>query len=110
MALGRSALAEGGDVSAAERVCGMRHATITRWLVRPRAHAQTWHERSFRHLVLPHLQVDELRTRLRRHTQVLWLWVAIEVSARSGSGMAGTCQGCVAKMITDLYTWGYSAD
>jgi hypothetical protein len=42
------------------------------------AHAQTLHERSFYHLTLPHLQVDELRTRLRSHTQVLWLWVVID--------------------------------
>ena len=69
---------EGLDISAAERVCGIRHATITRWLVRAGAHAQTLHERSFRNLVLPHLHLDELRTRLRSHTQVLWLWVAID--------------------------------
>jgi transposase-like protein len=69
---------EGLDVSAAERVFGIRHAPITRWLVRAGAHAQTLHERSFRNLVLPHLQWDELRTRLRSRTQVLWLWVAID--------------------------------
>ena len=69
---------EGLDVSAAERVFGIRHATITRRLVRAGAHAQTLHERSFSNLVLPHLQLDELRMRLRSHTQVLWLWVAID--------------------------------
>jgi hypothetical protein len=78
VALVLSALAEGLDVSAAERVFGMRHATITCWLLRAGTHAQTLHERSFRNLVLPHLQLDELRTRLRRSTQVLWLWVAID--------------------------------
>jgi IS1 family transposase len=78
VALVLGALAEGLDVSAAERVFGIRHATITRWLVRAGAHAQTLHERSFRNLMLPHLQLDELRTRLRNHTQVLWLWVAID--------------------------------
>jgi hypothetical protein len=36
------------------------------------------HERSFCHLHLPHLQLDELRTRLRCATQVLWLWLAID--------------------------------
>jgi transposase-like protein len=71
-------LAEGLDLSAAERVFGIRHATIITWLLRAGAHAQCLHERSFRHLVLPHLQLDELRTRLRSHTQVLWLWVAID--------------------------------
>jgi IS1 family transposase len=73
-----SVLAEGLDPSAAERVFGFRHATITTWLSRAGEHAQTLHERSFCHLQLPHLQLDELRTRLRCATQVLWLWLAID--------------------------------
>ena len=73
-----SALAEGLDPSAAERVFGFRQATITRWLARAGLHAQTLHERFFDHLQLPHLQLDELRTRLRCATQVVWLWLAID--------------------------------
>jgi IS1 family transposase/transposase-like protein len=73
-----SALAEGLDPSAAERVFGYRQATITTWLTRAGGHAQTLHERFFRTLWLPHLQLDELRTRLRCATQVLWLWLAID--------------------------------
>jgi transposase-like protein len=64
-------LAEGLDSSAAERVFGYRQATITTWLSRAGEHAQTLHERSFRNLWLPHLQLDELRTRLRSYKQVL---------------------------------------
>jgi IS1 family transposase/transposase-like protein len=73
-----SALAEGLDPSAASRVFGFRQATITTWLTRAGEHAQTLHKRSFCHLWLPHLQLDELRTRLRSHTQVQWLWLAID--------------------------------
>jgi transposase-like protein/IS1 family transposase len=73
-----SALAEGLDPSAAERVFGFRQATITTWLTRAGEHAQTLHERFFCHLKLPHLQLDELRTRLRSYKQVLWLWLAID--------------------------------
>jgi transposase-like protein len=73
-----SALAEGLDPSAAERVFGYRQATITTWLSRAGEHAQTLHERCFRNLWLPHLQLDELRTRLRNTNQVLWLWLAID--------------------------------
>ena len=73
-----AALAEGLDPSAAERVFGYRHATITTWLTRAGEHAQILHERCFRNLHLPHLQLDELRTRLRSATQVLWLWLAID--------------------------------
>jgi IS1 family transposase len=36
------------------------------------------HEHFFCHLQLPYLQLDELRTRLRSHTHVLWLWLAID--------------------------------
>ena len=73
-----AALAEGLDPSAAERVFGYRQATITSWLTRAGGHARTLHERFFRNLHLPHLQLDELRTRLRNATQILWLWLAID--------------------------------
>jgi len=73
-----AALAEGLNPSAAERVFGYRQTTITTWLTRAGKHAQTLHEHFFCHLRLPHLQLDELRTRLRSATQVLWLWLAID--------------------------------
>jgi transposase-like protein/IS1 family transposase len=73
-----AALAEGLDPSAAERVFGYRQATITTWLSRAGEHAQTLHKHSFCNLQLPHVQLDELRTRLRSCTQVLWLWLAID--------------------------------
>jgi transposase-like protein/IS1 family transposase len=73
-----SALAEGLDPSAAERVFGSRQATIMRWLTRAGRHAEVLHERSFCQLRLPHLQLDELRTRLRSSHHVLWLWLVID--------------------------------
>jgi len=73
-----SALAEGLDASAAERVFGYRQTTITTWLTRAGIHAEILHERCFRNLQIPHLQLDELRTRLRCATQVLWFWLAID--------------------------------
>ncbi len=73
-----TALAEGLDVSAAVRVFGHRHATITTWLTRAGDHGARLHDHWFRHLYLPHVQLDELRTRLRRRAHTLWLWVAID--------------------------------
>jgi hypothetical protein len=73
-----TALAEGLNPSAAERVFGYRRATITTWLTRAGEYAQTLHERSFRNLWLPHLQLDELRSRLCCFTQMIWLWLAID--------------------------------
>jgi IS1 family transposase len=73
-----SALAEGLDPSAAARVFGFRLATITTWLTRAGEHAQTLHKYYFCHLHLPHVQLDELRTRLRCASKVLWIWLAID--------------------------------
>jgi IS1 family transposase len=57
---------------------GYRQTTITTWLTRAGRHAELFHEHCFRNLHLPHLQLDELRTRLRSSQQVLWLWLAID--------------------------------
>ena len=73
-----SALAEGLDPSATARVFGYCQSTITTWLTRAGRHAELFHERSFRNLHLPHVQLDEIRTRLRSSSQVLWLWLAID--------------------------------
>jgi IS1 family transposase len=73
-----TALAEGLSIAAATRVFGHRHATITRWLTRAGMHSATLHDRFFHNLTLPHLQLDELRTRLRSRVHVLWLWVVID--------------------------------
>jgi transposase-like protein len=73
-----SARACGLDASTAERAFGYRQATISTWLTRAGKHAENFHERCFRTLQLPHVQLDELRTRLRSSTQVLWLWLAID--------------------------------
>ena len=73
-----TALAEGLDPSAAERVFGFRQATITTWLARAGEHAQTLHTHYFCDLQLPHVQLDELRTRLRSYKQVVWLWLVID--------------------------------
>jgi IS1 family transposase len=73
-----TALAEGLDVAAATRVFGHRHATITRWVTRAGAHSMALHDCWFRNLQLPHVQLDEIRTRLRRRAHSLWLWLAID--------------------------------
>lgn len=71
-----AALAEGLDVSAAVRVSGHSEATITSWLQRAGQHGETLHHHYFQNLHLPHLQLDEIRTRLRSRDEVLWLWLA----------------------------------
>jgi transposase-like protein/IS1 family transposase len=73
-----TALAEGLSVAATARVFGHRHATITRWVTRAGEHSATLHNRVLRQLHLPHIQFDELRTRLRNRAHTLWLWVAVD--------------------------------
>jgi IS1 family transposase len=73
-----TALAEGLDVAAAVRVFGHSHATITTWLTRAGTHSTALHDRVFQNLFLPHIQLDELRTRLRSRACTVWLWVAVD--------------------------------
>ncbi len=73
-----SALAEGLSIAAAVRVFGHSDGTLSTWLTRAGEHSATLHDRWFHQLHLPHLQLDELRTRLRDRAHVLWLWVALD--------------------------------
>jgi IS1 family transposase/transposase-like protein len=73
-----SAVAEGLDVAAAVRVFGHGEATITLWLSRAGQQADRLHHRLVQRLHLPHVQLDEIRTRLRSRRDVLWLWVAVD--------------------------------
>ncbi|MDQ5854527.1 MAG: hypothetical protein M3380_21145 [Chloroflexota bacterium] len=77
-----STLAEGLTLAAATRVFGHSANTITTWVTRagrvPSGCSAILHDRWLRHLTLPHLPLDELRTHLRQRAQILWLWVALE--------------------------------
>jgi hypothetical protein len=68
-----SALAEGLDVGAAVRVFGHGEATITRWRGWAARHAKRVHRHFLHGLQVPHLQLDEIRTRLRARERVTWL-------------------------------------
>jgi hypothetical protein len=73
-----TARACGLDPSAAER--GLRLPTSDHHEPFCRGqpvHAQTLHKHYFCNLQLPHVQLDEIRTRLRSAKQILWLWLAI---------------------------------
>jgi IS1 family transposase len=72
------ALAEGLSVDAAVRVFGHGQLTIQGWLIRAGRQARSLHQHLFRRLQLPHVQLDEIRTQLRRRTAVLWLWLAVD--------------------------------
>jgi IS1 family transposase len=73
-----SALAEGLSVGAAVRIFGHGETTITRWRDRAAQQAARLHRHLLRDLHLPHVQLDEIRTRLRPRHRVLWLWLALD--------------------------------
>jgi len=73
-----SALAEGLSVGAAVRVFRHGEATITRWRDRAAQQAARLHHQFMRGLHLPHVQLDEIRTRLRPRERVVWLWLALD--------------------------------
>jgi hypothetical protein len=73
-----NALAEGLDVGAAVRVFGHGEATITRWRDRASWQAERIQRHFLHGLQLPHLQLDEIRTRLRLCARVTWLWLALD--------------------------------
>jgi hypothetical protein len=81
-----SALAEGLDVGGAVRVFGHSETTITRWRDRAAQHAERVHRHFLHGLHLPHLQLDEIRARLRRCDRVTWLWLALDPRTKLISG------------------------
>lgn len=55
----------GLSVQAAARVFGLPEATVRSWLTRAGLHSRSLHNRLIRSLHLTHLQLDELRLKLR---------------------------------------------
>ena len=59
------AVAEGLSAQAAARVFQLSETTVRGWLSRAGQHSQSLHDRILRALTLTHLQLDELRLKLR---------------------------------------------
>jgi hypothetical protein len=84
-----TALAEGVDESAAQRIFHHDRRTIARpapgfwgWLKRCGSHAQRLHDLFFRHLHCAHLQLDELVTTLRGGFERVWIWAVIDAQTK----------------------------
>jgi IS1 family transposase len=58
-------------------------STITRWLERSGVHSGRLHDQWFRNLVLRHIQVDELFTRVRRWAKRVWVWTAQDAESKA---------------------------
>ena len=75
-------LAEGVDVSVLERVWQIGEGTLWTWLTRAGLHAEKVHEHFFRGLRFDHVQLDELWANVRRESQEVWVWVAMEATTK----------------------------
>ena len=82
VALALALLAEGMDVSALERVTGIKEGTLRTWLTRAGMHAEKLHTRFFQELIYGHIQLDELWANFDHKGKEMWLWVATEAKSK----------------------------
>jgi IS1 family transposase len=76
------AVAEGLSAQAAARVFHISEITVRCWITRAGQHSQRLHHRLMRALQLTHVQLDELRLKLRGAAEAVWLWVACEARTK----------------------------
>ncbi len=77
------ALTEGVDQAAASRIFGHHPSTIARWLYRGGAHGGRLQERLFfRSVADGHVQLDELKTSVKKDGAGVWLWTAITAQSK----------------------------
>ncbi|HEX9413765.1 MAG TPA: hypothetical protein VF916_09715 [Ktedonobacterales bacterium] len=74
---------KGMSVADISEVLGHSEATITRWLERSGRHSEGLHESLFKQLVVVHIQVDELCTRVRQAGQRVWVWTAQDALSKA---------------------------
>ncbi len=76
------AVAEALSPRAASRVFNLSETTIRIWLTRAGLHSRNLHDRLVRGLTLIHVQLDELRLKVKGMTEAAWLWVACDARTK----------------------------
>jgi len=74
---------KGMSIADISEVLGHSEATVTRWLERSGHHSERLHESLFRNLVVAHIQLDELVSKVRRGGQRLWVWTAEDALSKA---------------------------
>jgi transposase-like protein len=74
---------KGMSVADISEVLGHSQETVTRWLERSGRHSERLHEHLFKQLVVVHIQLDELFTRVRRAGQRVWVWTAQDAFSKA---------------------------
>jgi transposase-like protein len=74
---------KGMSIADLSEVLGHSEATVTRWLERSGHHSERLHESLFKNLVVAHIQLDELVSKVRRGGQRLWVWMAEDALSKA---------------------------
>jgi IS1 family transposase len=74
---------KGMSIADISEVMGHSPSTIARWLERDGAHSERLHEQLFKNLVVVHIQLDELVTRVRRWAKRAWVWTAQDAQSKA---------------------------
>ena len=74
---------KGMSVADISEVLGHSEETVTRWLARSGQHSERLHETIFKHLMVVHIQLDELVTKVRRAGHRVWVWTAEDVLSKA---------------------------
>lgn len=83
VAMVMTALSEGVDLSAAGRIFGHHHLTMTRWLGRSGRHSHRLHQQLFHQATeVGHLQLDELVSKVKQDAERLWIWTAVAANSK----------------------------
>jgi IS1 family transposase len=74
---------KGLSIADISEVMGHSPTTIARWLERDGQHSERLHEQLFKNLVVVHIQLDELVTKVRRWARRAWVWTAQDVQSKT---------------------------
>jgi IS1 family transposase len=74
---------KGMNIADISEVLEHSEETITRWLERSGGHSERLHDRWFRNLILRHIQLDELYSRVRRWAKRAWVWTAEDAESKA---------------------------
>lgn len=76
------AVAEGLSPYAAARVFNLSETTVRSWITRAGLHSRSLHDRFLCALQLTHVQLDELRLKVKGMAEAAWLWVACDATTK----------------------------
>ncbi len=76
------AVAEGLSPYAAARVFNLSETTVRSWITRADLHSRSLPDRFWCALQLTHVQLDELRLKVKGMAEAAWLWVACDATTK----------------------------